>query len=175
MLLRENQMVKNLDGSQRPLGKTGGGDISQLTSRVSDLEDSVSGLSDDVDDIKDDVDDIEDDVSDIITNLNTPTYSEQVLCYADGAAQRTKVTDPGRIAYVYEIDKSLGKKVLSSNIFFVKGGYIGNNDISIQMSKGVVNASLYGNPDGKFVFQITTSTEPENTNIVYLCGTIAKI
>lgn len=190
MILRENQIVKNLNGSQQPLGKTGGGgDISHLTERVDALEDSVDtleesvgGLSTSVEnissivaDMSDDMEDIDADIVAIKNYLNTPSYSEQVLCYAGGAAERTKVTNPGRIAYVYEIDKSSGKKVLSSNMFFVKNGYIGNGDVSIQMTKGVVLASLYGNPDNMFTFQVSSSEEPENLNIVYLCGTIARI
>lgn len=189
MILRENQIVKNLNGTQQPLGKTGGGDVSQLTERVDALEDSVDsieesvgGLSTSVEaisgtvaDMADDIQDIDTDIVGIKNYLNTPSYSEQVLCYAGGAAERTKVTNPGRIAYIYEIDKSSGKKVLSSNMFFVKSGYIGNSDVSIQMTKGVVIASLYGNPDNMFTFQVNSSEEPENLNIVYLCGTIARI
>lgn len=189
MILRENQIVKNLNGTQQPLGKTGGGGVGQLTERVDALEDSVesieesvSGLSTSVDsisstvaDLGEDMHDVDADIVAIKNYLNLPSYSEQVLCYAGGAAEHTKVTNPGRIAYVYEIDKSSGKKVLSSNIFFVKNGYIGNGDISIQMTKGVVLASLYGNPDNMFVFSVLSSEEPENLNIVYLCGTIARI
>lgn len=190
MILRENQIVKNLNGTQQPLGKTGGGgDVGQLTERVETLEDSVDSIEDSVGnlntsvqsisgavaDMADDIQDIDTAIVGIKNYLNSPSYSEQVLCYAEGAAAHTKVTNPGRIAYVYEIDKSSGKKVLSSNMFFVKSGYIGNNDVTIKMTKGVVLASLYGNPDNKFVFSVLSSEEPENLNIVYLCGTIARI
>ena len=183
MILRENQIVKNLNGTQQPLGKTGGGgDVGQLTERVETLEDSVSDLSTTVEaisgavaDLGEDMHDVDADIVAIKNYLNLPSYSEQVLCYAGGAAERTKVTNPGRIAYVYEIDKSSGKKVLSSNMFFVKNGYIGNSDVSIQMTKGTVIASLYGNPDNMFTFQVSSSDEPNNLNIVYLCGTIARI
>lgn len=190
MILRENQIVKNLNGTQQPLGKTGGGgDISQLTERVKTLEDSVESIEGSVGDLStsvqaisgavadmtDDIQDIDSAIVGIKNYLNSPSYSEQVLCYAGGAGERTKVTNPGRIAYVYEIDKSTVKKVLSSNMFFVKSGYIGNNDVTIKMTKGTVIASFYGNPDNMFTFQVSSSDEPENLNIVYLCGTIARI
>ena len=182
MILLGNQMVKKQDGSMIKLEDLGGGDVSELMERVEALEDSVGNLSTSVEsisgavaDMADDIQDVDGDIVAIKNYLNTPSYSEQVLCYADGAAGRTKVTNPGRIAYVYEIDKSSGKKVLSSNMFFVKNGYIGNGDVTIQMTKGTVIASLYGNPDNMFTFQVSSSDEPENLNIVYLCGTIARI
>ena len=175
MILLGNQMVKKQDGSMVKLEDLGGGDVSELTEKVEALEDTVGGLSTSVEGLEETVGGLSTSVESIENYLNSPSYSEQVLCYAEGGAARTKVTDPGRIAYVYEIDKSIGKKVLSSNLFFVKSGYIGNSDVTIQMTKGSVTASLYGNPDGKFVFQVSSSEEPENLNIVYLCGTIARI
>lgn len=188
MILLGNQMVKKGDGSMVKLEDLGGGS-SDLEGRVETLEETVGGLSTSVGNLETSVggldtrvETLEGSVSGLATSvdgiknyLNSPSYSEQVLCYADEAAAHTKVTDPGRIAYVYEIDKTLGKKVLSSNLFFVKSGYIGNGDVYIKMTKGTVLASLYGNPDGKFVFSVTSSDEPENSNIVYLCGTIARI
>lgn len=188
MLLLGNQMVKKGDGSMVKLEDLGGGS-SDLEGRVETLETAVADIQGDIEDLDGDVSglttsvgNLEVSVSGLTTSvngienyLNSPSYSEQVLCYADEAPAHTKVTEPGRIAYVYEIDKTLGKRVLSSNIFFVKNGYIGNGDVYIKMTKGTVLASLYGNPDGKFVFSVTSSDEPENSNIVYLCGTIARI
>lgn len=189
MVLLGNQMVKMQDGSMKKLEDLGGGDVSELTERVDALELSVNGIAETVGglsssietinstlaDMEDDIEDVDDYVTGIKNYLNSPPYSEQVLCYAGGTSERTKVTNPGRIAYVYEIDKTSGKKVLSSNLFFVKNGYIGNSDVTIQMTKGTVIASLYGNPDNMFTFQVSSSDEPENLNIVYLCGTIARI
>lgn len=189
MVLLGNQMVKMQDGSMVKLEDLGGGGGSGLEERVETLETAVADIQGDIEELDGDVSGLTTSVgslgeavsglttsvNDIKNYLNSPSYSEQVLCYAEGSAARTKVTDPGRIAYVYEIDKSSGKKVLSSNLFFVKSGYIGNNDVTIKMTKGTVIASLYGNPDNKFTFQVSSSDEPENLNIVYLCGTIARI
>lgn len=189
MILLGNQMVKKQDGSMVKLEDLASGGSGDLEERVETLESTVSDIQGDIEDLDGDVSglntsvgSLDETVSGLTSSvngikdyINSPSYSEQVLCYADGSAAHTKVTDPGRIAYVYEIDKTLGKKVLSSNLFFVKNGYIGNSDVTIKMTKGTVIASLYGNPDGKFTFQISSSEEPENSNIVYLCGTIARI
>ena len=195
-MLTTNKAVYGTDGSLKTLKDMSGGSDPQLIERVSSLENDVSGLGNDIDNIgndidnigndidniDNDIDNIDNDISNIKTTItaiknyiNNPAYSEQVLCYAEGPSGRTKVTNPGRIGYVYEIDKSSGIKVLSSNMFFVKGGYIGNTDVIIEMTKGTVKASFYGNPDNMFTFQVQLSEEPENLNIVYLCGTIANI
>ena len=174
-MLTTNKAVYGTDGSLKTLKDMSGGSDPQLIERVSLLESDVSDIDDDIDGIGDDITNINTAITAIKNYINNPAYSEQVLCYAEGASGRTKVVNPGRIAYVYEIDKSSGKKVLSSNIFFVKGGYIGNSDVTIKMTKGSVIASLYGNPDNMFTFQVTSSEEPENLNIVYLCGTIERI
>lgn len=168
-MLTSNKAVYGTDGSLKTLKDMGDGDISQLTERVASLENTVN-------DIDDDIYDMSIDITSIKNYINNPGYSEQILCYADGASARTKTVNPGRIAYVYEIDKSLSqRKVLSSFSVFVKPGYIGTNDVIISLTKGTIYASLYGNPDGKFVFQISNSEEPENTNIIYVCGTIENI